>query len=168
MKEYIKDFIKTVIPAFLAGWFICTFLIANTLVPSPSMADTIPVGARVIGNRLDHNYERGDILIFNSNHDNKILIKRLIGLPGDIIEIVPNNDKSLILLNGEEYDESYLKEPMEISGYMKFEVPEGKYFFLGDNRNDSYDSRYWEDPFIEEEEILAKAVFMIWPEIKRM
>lgn len=168
MKEYIKDFLKTVIPAFVAGWVVCTFLIANVLVPSSSMCNTIPVGARVIGNRLDRNYERGDILIFNSNFDNRKLIKRCIGLPGDTIEIVTEEDKTHILVNGEIYDEPYIREEMDKSEYMKFEVPEGKYFFLGDNRNESLDSRYWVDPYIEEDDILAKAVLMIWPEIKTM
>ena len=168
MKKYIIEFLKTVIPAILIAWAICTFLITNTVVPSGSMENTIPTGARVFGNRLYKNIERGDIMVFHSNYESYLLIKRVIGLPGDTVEIVPDGDTMVVKINGEILDEPYLKEPMLPAESQTFIVPEGHYLFFGDNRNASYDARYWEDPYIEEDEIIGKAVIMLWPHIKLM
>ena len=112
-------------------------------------------------------------------------LKRTIGLPGDRIEIkqegsvrqgdldssVPGLNESLgddaelataaVYVNGEKLEESYLKEPMLYTGDMEFEVPEDCYFFLGDNRNNSLDARYWEDPYISEDKLVAKVLFII-------
>lgn len=170
VKENIKELLKSVIPAFLLAWVMCTFIIANTVVPSGSMENTIPIGSRVIGNRL-FKYEdlkRGDIVIFQANYENKSLIKRLIGMPGDIVELIPDEDGfGHVKINGEKYEEDYLKESMLVEEYRKFEVPEGKYLFFGDNRNESYDARFWEDPYVDQEDIIAVAVFSFFPKIQK-
>ena len=66
-------------------------------------------------------------------------------------------------MNGEKLEESYLKEAMLYTGDMEFEVPEACYFFLGDNRNNSLDARYWEDPYISEDKLVAKVLFRYFP-----
>lgn len=134
------------------------FVIINAFIPSESMENTLQVGDFVMGNRLARNYERGDILIFKFN-DEEYFIKRLIGLPGDDIEIKDH----AVYVNGEKLDEPYLKEQMETPEEMSFHVPEGSYFMMGDNRNESYDSRYWDDPYIKKDQIVARAVFRFWP-----
>ena len=114
-------------------------------------------------------------------------LKRTIGLPGDVVEIkadgtvsqsalsqdLPGLDASrgedaqlvtaAVYVNGEKLSEDYLKEPMLYTGDMKFEVPEGCYFFLGDNRNASLDARYWEESYISKDKIIAKVLFRYFP-----
>ncbi len=111
-------------------------------------------------------------------------LKRTIGVPGDVIEIkaegavgadelqsLPGvssaNDAELVTaavyVNGEKLNEPYLKEPMLYTGDMKFEVPEGCYFFLGDNRNSSLDARYWDNSYISKDKVVAKVLFRYYP-----
>lgn len=176
------DFFKTVIPAIVLAWFITHFLIANAIVPTGSMESTIMTGSRLIGNRLAYSFgklpERGDIVIFKYPDNESIYyVKRIIGIPGDIVEIIPDVDAESethvlnsaighVYINGHPIYEDYLNEPMVVNKYMKFEVPEGAYFCMGDNRNNSYDSRYWDNHFVYEDKIIAKVVFQYWNTFK--
>ncbi len=111
-------------------------------------------------------------------------VKRVIGVPGDVIEIKAEGSVSAseiteapigyveddtklvtaaVYVNGEKLDEPYLKEAMLYTDDMSFEVPEGHYFMLGDNRNNSGDARYWNDPYIAEDKMIAKVYFRYWP-----
>jgi signal peptidase I len=112
-------------------------------------------------------------------------LKRCIGVPGDKVEIVaegsvaqseisynPGLDLSrgsdaqlmtaAVYVNGEKLQEDYLNEPMLYTGDMSFEVPENCYFFLGDNRNNSLDARYWKESYISKDKIIAKVLFRYW------
>ena len=93
-KKDIIEFLKTFIPAAAVAWILLTFFIVNAAIPSASMEPTLMTGSRVIGNRLAYHKEspkRGDIIIFRfPDNPNIYYIKRLIGLPGDMVEIVPN------------------------------------------------------------------------------
>lgn len=131
-------------------------IIMNAYVPSGSMENTLNVGDLLIGDRLAKTYRRGDILVFTRGNDN--LVKRLIGLPGEHVEIKNNN----VFINGKELEEPYIKEEMNTND-RTFDVPEGEYLFLGDNRNNSLDARFWDYPYIMENNIKAKIVFRIWP-----
>ena len=82
---------------------------------------------------------------------------RLIGLPGDKIEI----KDGIVFVNGDQLEEDYVKNIYDYDG--KFEVPEGKYFFLGDNRPHSNDSRFWKNPYIENRDIKGKVQFRFYP-----
>lgn len=119
-------------------------------------------------------------------------VKRVIGLPGDTVEIKAdgscaqsdiiseaagsvqlsgeNAGKPLVTaavyVNGEKLTEGYLREPMLYTGDMTFTVPEGSYFMMGDNRNNSLDARYWNDHYIPKEKMIAKVLFRYWPGIK--
>ena len=95
--------------------------------------------------------------LFHSEEKNEDMIKRLIGLPGDQIVI---ND-GIVTVNGETLQENYIGTSDNYNG--EFTVPEWKYFFLGDNRYWSLDSRYWEDPYIDGSEIKGKAQIKVYP-----
>lgn len=150
--------------ALAAAFIINSFLLVNAQIPSGSMEDTIMPGDRVFGNRLAYVFsepERFDIIIFKYPDDeSQLFIKRVIGLPGETVEIRDGN----IYIDGSEapLDDVKTKETMEGS-FGPYTVPEGCYFVMGDNRNNSRDSRYWEHTFVSEDEILGKAVFRYWP-----
>lgn len=120
---------------------------------------------RVIGSRLTYRFSdpaRGDIAIFRFPDDESIYyVKRIIGLPGDTVDILEGK----VYINGSEtpLEEPYLKEKMLPEEAMHFEVPEDSYFMMGDNRNRSYDARYWENTFVKREKIIAKVLVRYWP-----
>ena len=98
-----------------------------------------------------------DILFKNDEFKGEVLIKRLIGLPGDKIQI----KNGVVFGNGEQLKEDYVKNNLIYNG--TFEVPAGKYFFLGDNRANSEDSRFWENPYVDESQIEGKARIKYYP-----
>ena len=142
------------------------YVIINAYIPSGSMENTIMPKDRVIGNRLAYLFsepERGDIIIFKYPDDERqLFVKRIIGLPGETVII----EDAKVYIGEEEIllEETYLKDEWKIdNGDYSFEIPEGSYLVLGDNRNNSKDSRYWKNTYVTEEKILGKAVFRYWP-----
>lgn len=103
------------------------------------------------------NIKRGDIIVFYSDELKETLIKRVIGLPGDHIVI----HDGIVNINGNDIKEDYVKNNARYNG--TFDVPEDKFFFLGDNRPDSWDSRRWKNPYIDKSNIKGKAVFRFYP-----
>lgn len=166
-RSIIKELLQwaaAFIAAIAAALLINNFVIVNAQIPSSSMEDTIMPGDRVFGNRLTYvlgEPERFDIIIFRYPDDeSQLFIKRIIGLPGETVEIRDGH----IYINGSDtpLEDVETKEPMEGS-FGPYTVPEDCYFVMGDNRNNSRDSRYWEHTFVTEDEILGKAVFRYWP-----
>lgn len=156
----VLSYVKIIVVA-VAIAFICNhFIIVNAKVPSGSMRDTIMEGDRLIGFRLSYLFskpERLDIVIFKFPDDEtQTYIKRIIGLPGDVVEIKDGH----VYVNGNQLNEdSYIKEDMiPSSAEMTFCVPAGHYFMMGDNRNNSLDSRYWKNTYVAEDKIIAKAI----------
>ena len=118
-----------------------------------------------MGLRLYYNFkepERGDIVIFKYPDDESVdYLKRIIGLPGETVEIISGK----VYINGELLDEPYLSE--EPTGdFGPYQVPEGSYFMMGDNRAVSKDSRYWHNTYVSKDKIIAKAFVMYWPSLK--
>lgn len=112
--------------------------------------------------RYWRDYEFGDILVFYHDPDNvggELYLKRLIGLPGDTIEI----KESTLYRNGEPVDEPYLHGLQMVGDYGPVTVPEEHYFFMGDNRNKSHDSRRWVNPFVPVDEVKGRAIFRYMP-----
>lgn len=140
------------------------FLIVNAQIPSGSMENTIMPGDRIIGNRLSYTFadpERFDIIIFRYPDDeSQLFIKRIVGLPGETVEIT--DGKIYIDGSAEPLDDVETKEPTS-GTFGPYKVPEDSYFVMGDNRNNSLDSRFWENTFVSRDEILGKAVFRYWP-----
>jgi signal peptidase I len=164
-KTEVIEWLKIIVTAALIAFVLNTFIIANSKVPSGSMENTIMTGDHVIGSRLSYRFsdpERGDIVIFRFPDNEKIYyVKRIIGMPGDTVDIIDGK----VYLNGSEepLDEPYIREPMVPEAPMHFEVPEGCYFMLGDNRNYSMDARRWENTYVKREKIIAKVLFRYYP-----
>ena len=162
-RELLEDVVLVIV--VLAVVFILkNYVLINAVIPSGSMENTIMTGDRVFGNRLAYRFgepERGDIVIFKyPDNEEELYIKRVIGLPGDKVEI----RDGLVYLNdsAKPLEEPYLKET-PVGDYGPYQVPEDGYFMLGDNRNWSKDSRFWENTYVTREEVLAKAVFRYYP-----
>ncbi len=164
-KSEIFSWIKVIVSAIIIALFVDFVIIANAVVPTGSMESTIPAGSRIMGLRLYYNFkdpERGDIVIFKYPDDEKVdYLKRIIGLPGETVEIASGK----VYIDGELLDEPYLDE--EPTGdFGPYQVPEDSYFMLGDNRAVSKDSRYWTNTYVRRDKIIAKAFFMYWPKLK--
>jgi signal peptidase I len=136
-------------------------IIMNGFIPSESMEPTLMVGDGIVVNRLSYLNdapERGDVVVFYSDEYNgEKLIKRVIGIPGDVIDI----ENGSVYVNGCKLVESYacgVTNP-SLSEVSHYEVPEDSVFLLGDNREFSADSRWWENPYISYDDIVGKAVF---------
>lgn len=140
-------------------------LLALAYVPSGSMEPTLPTRSMFIGLRLpyvvgDPVPERGDIVMFYNEEMQEIMVKRVIGLPGDTITF----SDGAVVVNGETLSEPYLPEGVETYPAQEgasFTVPEGCVFLLGDNRESSLDSRWWGNPYISLSDIQARALVSI-------
>lgn len=158
------QWVAAIVAAVLIALAIDNFVIVNAQIPSGSMENTIMTGDRVIGNRFAYSFsdpQRFDIIIFRYPDDeSQLFIKRIIGLPGETVEIRDGK----IYLNGsdEPLEDVQTKETM-VGSFGSYTVPENSYFVMGDNRNDSKDSRYWTNTFVTKDEILGKAIFRYWP-----
>lgn len=159
--------VRSISLAILAALFLTQVVLINAQVPTNSMEDTIMIGDRVIGVRLAYQFhepEREDIAIFYYPDDEtQFYVKRIIGLPGDTVEII--NGEVYINGKGEPLDSGYVKGELQ-GNYGPYQVPEGHYFMLGDNRLRSWDSRFWENTYVAREKILGKVVMRAYPDPK--
>ncbi|HEY8546552.1 MAG TPA: signal peptidase I [Acidimicrobiales bacterium] len=160
--------------ALLVAVLVRTFFIQAFWIPSDSMEPTLHKGDRVLVNKLSYRFNdvgRGDIVVFkrpeaaqsnNPDDDIEDLIKRVIGLPGDVLKTVDGQ----VYINDEPLDEPYLPEgtpTLSPSGQdvPPITIPEGHYFMMGDNRTNSQDSRYF--GAIDEDLIVGRAFVRIYP-----
>lgn len=161
--QKVKDWQTSLI--VLAGVGIVVYLILTKVlfwgvIPSESMYPTLEAGDYAINNGLayvTHEPQRGDIIIFTGHEqemDGETLIKRIIGIPGDDLMFVDGE----IYLNGQLLEEDYLPDGTKTYSQKDFEVPEDCYFVMGDNRDDSFDSRFWVDSFVKKSEIKGKLI----------
>jgi len=163
-KRELAEWIVVIVLAISFAVIINRFFVVNARVPSASMENTVMTGDRLFGNRLAYNHkdpERGDIIIFEYPDDeSQLFIKRIIGLPGETVEI---KDGKVYINNSEEaLNEPYLAQEM-IGSYGPYTVPEGAYFVMGDNRNNSLDSRFWINTYVYRDKILGIAWFRYYP-----
>jgi len=159
-KQVLKEIGSWVILFVIAvaiALFINRFVIFRVEVPTGSMEDTILVGDKVVTFRLSYLFndpERGDIVVFPyPDNEEEDYIKRIIGLPGETVE----GKDGLVYIDGEPLEEHYIKEEID-RDFGPYEVPEDHYFMMGDNRNESADSRYWDNKFLLKDKIKGKAI----------
>lgn len=176
IKKIIKEWIIPILCTFILFIAIRNFIFFTSVIPSESMIPTLQVKDRLITSRIfsKDKLTIGDIVVFNGGVEHNFkMIKRIIGLPGDKLELKENGK---IYINGDLLEEPYIKNQIHINNNEKydghthaemklgtFQVPEGKVFLLGDNRVASIDSRYWNDPYIDMKNIIGKPLFRIWP-----
>ena len=161
LRNLFSNWLIPIILAILLAVIINKFILYKIVVPSPSMSPTVEVGNQLFVTKVYNtsNIKRGDVLVFNSDELHELLLKRVIGLPGDNVEIKKDGS---VYVNGEKIKEDYVKYPGGKTD-MSFNVPEGKFLMLGDNRANSDDARYWANPYIDSKDIDAKAQIIIYP-----
>lgn len=180
-KSIVKEYAETIIIAILIALFIRTFLVQAFKIPSGSMKETLLIGDHILVNKFIYGIkipflrktlvpisdpERGDIVVFIYPIDrSKDFIKRVIAIAGDTIEI---KDKK-IFINGTPYEDEYgvykdnLIYPRSMQPRDNFgpvTVPEGSLFVMGDNRDQSLDSRFW--GFVNLRDVLGEAFVIYW------
>ena len=157
--------IKTIGISLFLAFGIRTFIAEARYIPSGSMLPTLQINDRLIIDKLSYDFtnpKRGDIVVFNptktleAENYHEAFIKRIIGLPGDKVEV--QNGK--VFVNNTPLKENYLEAPPDYQWGPKI-VPANSYLVLGDNRNDSYDGHYW--GFVPRRNIIGKAAFRFYP-----
>lgn len=165
LKKIIKEWGVSLIIALAIVLFTFTFVAQPVKVPTGSMEPTVMTNDLLILEKVSRywrNYQFGDILVFYHDPDNlggELYLKRLIGLPGDTIEIRDGK----LYRNGKLEEEPYLNGLVMHGRYGPIVVPEGHYFFMGDNRNRSHDARRWVNTFVPIEEVKGRAFFRYMP-----
>jgi signal peptidase I len=158
VKRFFIDLLETIVLAVVL-FFAINAVSARVRVDGFSMVPTLQDGEYVLVNRLAYRNslpERGDIIVFSSPQTaNLDLIKRVIGLPGDMVNI----SAGVVRVNGQVLDEPYIAAAPVYNG--QWNVPENKLFVLGDNRNDSSDSHAW--GLLPVENVIGKAILIYWP-----
>lgn len=166
-KKEIFEWVKILVIAFALAYVVNNFVIVKAQVPTGSMENTVMTGDKIIALRLSYlftNPKRGDIVIFKYPDDEtQNYLKRIIGLPGETIEIKDGK----VYINGstQPLEEDYLKE-VPVGSYGPYTVPKNSYFMMGDNRNESEDARYWTHTYVKKEKIIGKAVLRYSPSLK--
>lgn len=163
-KSAWRELIETVLWALVIALLIRYFVVEGYYIPSSSMEPTLVPGERVLVAKFYYRFtepKRGDIVVFRYPIDNRRnLIKRLVGLPGETIEI----KDGVVLVNGEPLQgDSFNRTYYDVGYYGQGEhvVPPDSYFVLGDNSENSDDSRFW--GYVPQKNILGRAFLVYWP-----
>ena len=160
---HVVRLVITFVCAFVAMWLLFSYVLMSVHVPTGSMEPTIPTDSRFIASRvayLKSGPQYGDIVVFLHEETGEGYVKRVIGLPGDTIDIKDGE----VWRNGKKLSESYAVGSTYVnndSEEVTYTVPEGEYFMLGDNRDNSGDSRLWANPYVPRSDILAKYLFAL-------
>ncbi len=166
-KSVIKEYIDSFIVAGILAILIITYVARSFYIPSESMLPTLKVNDYILVNRFVYKMalpSRGEIIVFHPPHvkdpANTDFIKRVVALENDVVEVADG----VLYLNGIPQDEPFIKEPID-ADFPAYRVPKGHVFVMGDNRNNSDDSRYWGP--LPLENIVGKAFVIFWP-VSRM
>jgi signal peptidase I len=176
--RWITEAVIVIVVAVLVAVLLRAFVVQTFFIPSGSMEPTLQIGDRILVNKLSyhlHGVERGDIVVFSrpptencGGPEVNDLVKRVIGLPGDVISA----SGGYVYIDGKRLDESWLpasEQGITVAGPAgnasnlahPYRVPADNYFVMGDNRADSCDSRYWGP--IKKSLIVGKVEIRVWP-----
>jgi signal peptidase I len=167
LREAIS-FMTPIVVALIIAIFLKTCIFANIVIPTGSMLNTIQEGDRIIASRLAYindEPQRYDIIIFRYPDDEtQLFAKRIIALPGETIE-VKNGIVYITDKNGNKSTArtDFITNCVPTGNFGPYTVPLGSYFVMGDNRNDSWDSRYWDNKTVKKEKIIGKVKFRYFP-----
>ncbi|MDA8122783.1 MAG: signal peptidase I [Deltaproteobacteria bacterium] len=178
-KGKVREYVEAFAVALLIALVVRTLVIQAFKIPSSSMENTLLIGDHIFVNKFIYGYhvpltkgrilqfsspKRGDIIVFEFPEDkSKDFIKRVVGIPGDTMEI----RQKQVYVNGQPISEKYTRfaDGMTIDGFVRtrdnlppVKVPPGKLFVMGDNRDRSYDSRFW--GFVDMDAVVGKALFI--------
>lgn len=158
-RRMVRSTVSTLIVVAAVAVLVSNLLLPILRIYGSSMTPTLIDGDIVAAVR-NGSYERGNVIAFYYN--NKILVKRVIGLPGEWVDI---DEQGNVSIDGEPLDEPYLDEkaPGEYDIELPYQVPDGRYFVMGDHRSVSSDSRISAVGCVSEEQIVGKLFFRIWP-----
>ena len=139
----LKRFRWAILPILLccSVWLLFHTVLFVGIVPSSSMEPTIPAGSVILGSRLFGELNRGDVVVFQ--HESKTLVKRIVAVGGDTVSL---NDQ----------DGSFAVNQELATATRILTVPKDYFFVVGDNRQNSFDSRFWEEPFVGVKWVLAR------------
>lgn len=164
--NFIKDIVLPIIIALVIVVILRHFVIGMYFVPSGSMIPTLQLNDHVVVTKFSYKIQepkRGDIIVFKypPNEEQGLkevfYVKRLIGLPGETLEIKDNK----VIINGESIEEDYVSADTNMPDYGPITIPMESYFAMGDNRNHSSDSRIW--GYVPEHDLIGKAQLIYWP-----
>jgi signal peptidase I len=190
-KSLLRELPLLIVVAVVLAIVIKTLFVQAFYIPSASMVPTLKVGDRVLVNRLAYRFgdiERGDVIVFSDPHPapgsdrgvvggflhwlgegmgfarpaDEDFIKRVIGLPGEVVEI----RDGMTFIDGARIDEPYLTGPKDLRDYGPTTVPDGMLFVMGDNRVNSADSRFPPPAglgFVPEDDVIGQAFVIVWP-----
>ncbi|MPL60390.1 Signal peptidase IB [bioreactor metagenome] len=160
--EEIKDWIISILIAVILAFFIRYFIVELYMVDGPSMRPTLLNGERLVVNKFVYRFkspEKGEVIVFRYPRDpSRDFIKRVIAVPGDTVEIKDGR----VFVNGQLLKETYILEKTRGS-YPLATIPEGHIFVMGDNRNNSEDSRFRDVGFVSYDLVKGKAIAVFWP-----
>lgn len=180
-KSVVREYVEAVVVAVLLALFVRTFVVQAFKIPSGSMLPTLQIGDHLLVNKFSYGVrlpvtgaelisrqgpEHGDVVVFRFPRDRSLdYIKRVVAVGGDTIEV---RDKQ-VFLNGKRVDNphAHFTNPDIMNAaagprdnFGPVTVPEGKIFVMGDNRDNSYDSRFW--GFVDLQDVLGKAFIIYW------
>ena len=166
LKE-VFGWLRCLVLAVIIGFILNNAVIANAVVISASMENTIMTDSRIMGLRVTYYFsapQRYDIILFTPPDDKSSVpyVKRIIGLPNEKVEI--RNGKVYINDSDAALDDSFIKEEAR-GDYGPFFVPDNSYFVLGDNRNNSLDSKNWTNKYVPKDMILGRVYLEYYPSL---
>ena len=163
LKHWLFDWAETIVVALILALIIRAFFLQVFWIPSGSMEPTLDIGDRIVVNKVPYHFrepKRMEILVFRQVSSyagqKKDLIKRLVGLPGETLEV----RDGIVSINGAPLEE---KHPLfqDFADFGPVTIPADSYFVMGDNRPASADSRYW--GFLPKKNVIGPAFLRIWP-----
>lgn len=181
--RFVRDLVVILLAALVISFVLKTYVVRSFYIPSGSMENTLEINDRIVVDELVPKVQplkRGDVVVFTDPGgwlqgaelaDGNNLVKRVIGLPGDRVSCCTTSSQTVV--NGHPLTEPYVKEPQnayltkEADTAFSVTVPAGSVWVEGDNRGNSYDSRYHQSlptgGFVPEKDIVGRAVVITWP-----